>query len=228
MTRLQRGSHAITPNSVAGNLDGGRGFQPLPGSMTMRRPVLFIVLFIAGFLSTGATSASAQSGTRFSIQGSALFQGLSGDAYECFGGGVGAEGQVRINLENGRSIGAGIQYSRHSFEEGCGITAPLILVGVFMEPRLVLNLDATRAAPYASARLALLRQSTTVNGESSVATGVQLNAGGGILVVANERTNLDIGATIGAVQFGTYSNGNDAGSGLNFVLRVGISLAVGR
>lgn len=185
-------------------------------------------LSVAGFLlCLMPIAAAAQSGTRLSIQASALYQGLSGSAYEGVGGGLGLEGQLRFNLDNGRSVGAGLQYSRHSFAEGLGID-DLSLLGLFVEPRILLNQSATRSAPYASLRLGLLRQSANVGGADVSATGFQINGGGGLLFVANDRTNVDVGATIGAVRFGNYSTGSAAGSGFNIVLRLGVSVAVGQ
>jgi hypothetical protein len=190
----------------------------------MRRQLALSTLLIAAF----TEPVAGQSGTPLSAQASIIFQGLSGDAYEGVSGGIGLEGQMRRNFNNGRSLGAGLQYSRHSFAEGFGIDGDLSLLGLFLEPRIILNQSGTRSAPYASLRLAFLRQSTTVDGNGVSASGIQINGGGGILVVANARTNIDIGATIGAVKFGNYSTGVSAGSGLNFVLRVGVSLALGQ
>jgi hypothetical protein len=196
----------------------------------MMQRTIAVLTFCAAL---GATQAAgAQAGTLLSIQGSGLYQVLSGDAYEGAGtGGIGVEGQLRFNrgplLGNGRSLGVGVQYSLHTFDEAYN-TEDLNLLGVFVEPRIILNLNATRMAPYASARVAFLRQSARVEGTDVSATGVQLNAGGGIIIVVTDRANLDVGATVGAVQFGEYSTGSKAGSGLNVVMRVGLILALGR
>ena len=197
--------------------------SPLSHS-TMRRLLTIAAVILASFSQSGL----AQSGTLFSIQGSGLYVGLSGDAYEGVGGGIGAEGQVRMNFTGGRSLGAGLQYSSHSFAEGFGVDDPLTLVGVFLEPRILLNRIGTWSAPYLSLRLAFLRQSASVDGNSVSASGLQINGGGGILMKINDRTNIDLGGTIGAVKFGDYSTGVNAGNGLNFVLRVGLSLAIGQ
>lgn len=143
-------------------------------------------------------------------------------------GGLGLEAQARHNFPNYWSVGGGLQYSRHNFSENLTLDQPLSLVGAFIEPRRVIPTSSSKVAPYASGRLAILRQGTEVLGNNVSATGVQLNVGGGVLVAMNPKTNLDLGLTLGRVQFGEYSTGVDAGSGTNIVLRVGISRGVGK
>lgn len=174
--------------------------------------------------------SSAQSGTPVSLQASLLYVGLSGEGYAGSGGGIGAEGQVRYNFVNSMSLGGGLQYSRHSFPEGVNLDNPLTLFGVFVEPRYVIRTSSPKLAPYASARIAFLRQSTKVGNLDQSASGTQLNAGGGVLVALNALINLDLGVTFGSVRFGKYKQsvtGKDAGSGTNVVLRAGLSLGVG-
>jgi hypothetical protein len=189
--------------------------------MRAMKHVVAIVLLVAG-------SVDAQSSTIWSLQASGLYVGLSGSAYDGLGGGFGAEGQVRHNFPNSWSLGGGLQYSSHSFAEGSGLDRPLTLVGVFLEPRRVIPTGSSAAAPYVSARVAFLRQSTDVIDESVSASGVQLNAGGGVLVALTRKANLDFGLTVGAVRFGDYSTGVAAGSGANLVFRAGVSVGVGR
>ena len=173
-----------------------------------------------------ATAAGGQSGQLISLQGSALFVGLSGDAYEGVNSGIGAEGQVRYNFPGLWSLGVGLQYSHHSFAPSYGLE-PLSLFGVFVEPRRVIPMGKS-LAPYVSGRLAFLRQSTDNGAEKVSASGLQLNAGGGLLVRLGPSTNLDAGLTVGSVRFGTYSTGNEAGSGTNWVWRLGLSHGIGR
>ncbi|MBK8056855.1 MAG: outer membrane beta-barrel protein [Gemmatimonadetes bacterium] len=176
-----------------------------------------------------AAPLRAQSGTLWSLQASGLYVGLSGDAYSGLDAGVGAEGQLRYNFVNGWSLGAGVQASRHKFSEDFGLLEDLTLMGAFVEPRKVLPIGRSKVAPYLSGRLALLSQRTKVLGESVGATGLQVNAGGGLLFSLSPRANLDFGATVGAVGFGKYANvGSEAGSGSNFVMRVGLSLGLGK
>lgn len=190
------------------------------------RPIVRLAVLVSALVLPAATHA--QSGTLWSLQGSALYVGLSGDAYEGLGGGIGAEGQLRYNFEKGWSLGGGLQFSTHSFDEGLSGADNLTLFGVFAEPRKVITTSSTRAFPYISARLAFLRQGTEVAGTSVSTTGLQINGGGGVLINVAPNTNLDLGMTLGAVSFGEYSTGIEAGSGTNFVLRAGISIGLGK
>lgn len=187
------------------------------------------VLVAIGGLSFIAMRAEAQSGKTLSAQGSFLYVGLSGDAYEGLNAGVGAEAQIRYNFPNPLSIGAGFQYSRHEFDEAQNIPDPLSLVGVFVEPRWVIRTSSLRLFPYVSARIAFLSQNATFDGEDVSASGTQINGGGGLLFAVSGNAVLDVGATFGAVSFGDYGEGaGEAGSGSNVVFRVGISMGLGR
>ena len=80
-----------------------------------------------------------------------------------------------------------------------------------------------------SARLAYLSQRATFDELTVSASGTQINGGGGLLVGLSANATLDLGATFGAVSFGNFSEGaGDAGSGSNFVVRVGLSIGLGR
>jgi hypothetical protein len=170
----------------------------------------------------------AQSGKPVSAQASFLYVGLSGSAYEGLQAGLGAEGQIRYNFPSPLSIGGGLQYSRHEFDEASGITDPLTLVGAFVEPRYVIRTGSDVLFPYLSGRLAYLKQSTKVSGATVSATGTQFNGGGGVLYGLTNNLLLDLGATFGAVSFGSFSGGGGkAGSGTNVVFRVGVSGGIG-
>ena len=173
------------------------------------------------------------------MQASALYVGLSGAAYQGLSGGVGIESQVRYSFPDSWSLGGGMQYSRHSFAGGFDLSAPLSLLGVFAEPRLLIRLGSSSRAAYLAARVALLKQSTTVVGVSASrdasalrsvgASGIQFGGGGGLLFVLNKTrgTNLDLGFSGGVVSFGNYSESAggesvSAGSGMNVVFRVGV------
>lgn len=175
------------------------------------------------------TLSLAQSSKPISVQASFLYVGLSGDAYEGSQGGLGGEAQVRYNFPSPLSVGGGLQYSRHEFNEASGITEPLILFGVFVEPRYVIRTGSAVLFPYLSGRLAFLKQSTQVSDLTVTATGTQINGGGGVLYGLTGNLVLDLGATFGAVSFGSFSGGaGEAGSGTNVVFRVGLSTGIGR
>lgn len=166
----------------------------------------------------------AQSGKPVSAQASFLYVGLSGSAYEGSQAGMGAEAQIRYNFPSPLSVGGGLQYSRHEFDQASGITEPLTLFGVFVEPRYVIRTSSDVLFPYLSGRLAFLKQSTRVSDVTVSATGMQINGGGGVLYGLTDNLLLDAGATFGAVSFGSFSGGGGrAGSGSNVVFRVGIS-----
>jgi hypothetical protein len=170
-----------------------------------------------------ASLSPAQSGKPVSAQASFLYVGLSGDAYEGLQAGLGVEGQIRYNFPSPLSLGGGLQYSRHEFNESSGITDPLTLFGVFVEPRYVIRTSSDVLFPYLSGRLAFLKQSTTVAGIDVSASGTQFNGGGGVLYGLTDNLLLDLGATFGAVSFGSFSSGGEGGSGTNVVFRIGIS-----
>ncbi len=182
---------------------------------------------------------SAQSANRWSLQASGLYVRVSGDAYEGLSNGGGFEAQARYT-PSAFSLGIGVQSSIHDVAVQGFQTVSLS--GAFVEPRYVLDIGGDRAAPYVAARLAYLRQQADVTelGETFrlTADGTQLNGGGGVLVRLSPRLNLDIGATFGAINFEdvviTNSGGNtvtvqgSSGSGSNLVLRLGISIGLGK
>ena len=188
-----------------------------------------IVAAVTGCLLLSVPSSlTAQSGKPVSAQASFLYVGLSGAAYDGVQAGLGAEGQLRYNFPSPLSVGGGLQYSRHDFDEATGISEPLTLFGVFVEPRFVIRTNSDVLVPYLSGRLAFLKQSTKVSGVSVSASGTQFNGGGGILYGLTSNLVLDLGATFGGVSFGSFSGGGGrAGSGSNVIFRVGISGGIG-
>ncbi len=190
-------------------------------------------------LSAASTSLSAQSAHRWSLQASGLYVGVYGDAYEGLSNGAGFEAQVRYT-PSAFSLGIGVQSSLHDVTVAGFQTVSL--AGAFIEPRYVLDIGSDRAAPYVAARVSYLRQQADVTelGETFALTadGTQLNGGGGVLVRLSPRLNLDIGATYGAITFEdvviTNSSGatvtvpGSSGSGRNLVLRLGVSIGLGK
>jgi hypothetical protein len=176
-----------------------------------------------------AVTARAQTSTPYSIQGSLIYVVPGGDAFADTDPGAGIELQVRKNVSL-MSYGVGIQYSSHNV----GLPDKLSLTGVFFEPRRVFPGKSSKTAPYASARLAMFQQKVSAGGVSGSATGGQLNVGGGLLIRASKRMNVDLGATVGYLRFGgfklTFQNSSFVGkssSGYNFVLRAGLAFGLG-
>ena len=181
-------------------------------------------------------SASAQSAQKWSVQASALTVIPSGSAYEGTSSGFGGEAQVRFT-PSAFSIGLGYQASRHSLDIGTGQSENLLLSGAFLEPRYVIDIHSSKAAPYISARLAVLTQSLTVSQYDLSSTGTQLNGGGGVLVRVTPRVNLDFGLTFGSIHFEdvkvksgsqTLTVAGSSGNGSNLVLRVGAAVGLGK
>jgi hypothetical protein len=209
----------------------------------MRRPRLRHLAFALTFPMVAsavlATTVGAQSSRRLSLQVSGLEVGVFGDAYEGLKSGPGFEAQLRFN-PSAFSIGGGFQFSHHGLTEE-GLTGESVsLAGAFVEPRYVIDVHSDRLAPYASARLAYLRQALAIDdlGLEAHASGTQLNLGGGLLVRMTSMVNLDVGLTVGAIHFGdvevdesAFGSGTisgTSGSGKNLVFRVGVAIGLGR
>jgi hypothetical protein len=176
-----------------------------------------------------------------SVQLSALSASVFGSEFEGWGAGVGLEAQVRYN-PSAFSIGGGFQWTTHGFNEAevdlSGFDVSLKLAGPFVEPRYIIPTRSDKVAPYVSSRLALLRESGSISDgvdeATFSATGVTINGGGGILIRASDRVNVDIGATYGYTSFGdaTVRLGNEtdtipAGSGTTLFFRGGVSVGIG-
>ena len=204
-----------------------------------RSTIALLIGLIA--VTIGPARVQAQNSQPFSIQASGIYADLFGDQFPTLKAGVGFEGQLRYT-RGAKSIGAGFQYTVHgdSEAEADGHDAKINLLGMFVEPRYVINLGSNRAAPYVSARLALARFDVRVNfSDGDVLTfnskGVTVNGGGGVLVSLTPRVNLDAGATLG------FSKYNDTvgdvsgkpfdmpmGSGTNIVARIGLAIGIGK
>lgn len=196
------------------------------------------VVLVAGAILWSAHPVRAQSAQPYSLQGSALYVGLAGDAYQGTKNGPGFEAQVRWN-PGALSIGGGFQWSRHAVTEAGLQNQHVNLYGGFLEPRYILPVTSERIGPYLAARLAYLRQSLSIDTLGvhieGHASGAQVNGGGGILVRLAPSVNLDLGVTVGYIRFGdfvvTASSGQResgaTGSGTNFVLRAGLAFGLG-
>ena len=190
--------------------------------------------FVAGAVCLLSGSAAAQVQSPFSIQASALFEKVYGDASEwrvneSLPAGYGVEGQVRYT-PSALSLGGGVQWTTHNWTDS-GDDSNLSLLGVFLEPRYVLP-ATDRVGPYLSARLALTKLKLEIaDAEVGTATGTTINGGGGILVALSPRMALDIGATFGYTNFGDLENngtptGLKTGSGTNLIARIGLAIGL--
>ena len=183
----------------------------------------------------------AQTGQRFSIQGSALYTNHRGDGFRTMTAGTGFELQGRYT-PGALSIGSGVQYTRHGDSEAKadGHDAAINLLGLFVEPRYVIATSSDRAAPYLSGRLVVATFDVKVDfsdGETLAFTsnGLTANVGGGLLIRVANRVNLDVGATVGYASYqdteGTVAGqpfNMEMGSGRSVVARIGLAVGLGR
>lgn len=211
--------------------------MPRPRSVLL--PLATALLF-AGQL--GAQSAQA-----ISLQVSGLYNGLAGDVFDNMNkNGIGGEAQIRYT-PGALSLGAGVQYTVHSFALIVVLENPLRtfrftedarLLGAFFEPRYRISTGSNVWAPYVSARFAWLNMSFSGDDLYVDSDFIQLNAGGGLLYRLGPRFNLDVGATFGWNRLGEgvfRSTHEDApfeqpfvaSSGTNVVLRLGLAVGLG-
>jgi hypothetical protein len=194
-------------------------------------PVVRLVLVVVLAL-TLRSRLLAQSAQAVSLQVSGLYNGVIGDAFNGMGDGAGAEAQVRYT-PGSLSIGAGFEYTSHGY---AGTAENVRLYGGFVEPRYRIHAGSNSVAPYLSARFSLLKVGFSGGDLSLSSDYIQLNGGGGLLYRLNSRVNLDLGATYGYNRLGdgtlTSKSGGgsrhqNASSGSNIVLRVGLAIGLG-
>jgi hypothetical protein len=173
----------------------------------------------------------AQSAQPFSLQASALVNGVFGDVFTGLQDGLGGEAQFRYT-PGALSFGAGFQFTIHELE---GRMENARLYGGFIEPRHRIHVGSNEVAPYVSARLSLLKVGFSGGDLSLSSTFIQLNGGGGLLVRLASRLNLDFGATFGYNRLGSgtltrESSGTavpvESSSGSNIVMRLGLAIGL--
>jgi hypothetical protein len=213
-------------------------------SRTVRRTVSVF----GALASMGASALGAQTAQPISIQLSALYEGLTGDAFDDVRPGAGFEAQLRYT-RGAWSVGLGYQQVRHEYRYCALPTSSGVCLadiagdirgsGIFFEPRYVFDAGSDVYAPYVSGRFSIVRQSNVGDPlyDFSV-TGSSANAGGGLLFRVTPRVNFDMGGTVGYTRFSRYraedrqtgavlSGSTGGASGSNFVLRVGVAIGIG-
>jgi hypothetical protein len=182
-------------------------------------------------------TASAQTRSTWSIQGSALVAGLGGNAYSGIDPGAGFELQARRKATPTFSVGCGFQGTYHTFTKFQGNTK---IQGLFCEPRQIVDIGSESVFPYVSVRASLLQMNQSDStGFNANATGGTANVGGGVMIPIGTATSehptlLEFGASAGYTQFGdltsTLSNGRSltrtTGGGWNFVVRIGLAFGL--
>ena len=195
----------------------------------MARAYPWVVPYIA--IGTLCGNLEAQSAQPFSLQASALVNGVFGDVFTGLKDGLGGEAQFRYT-PGALSIGAGFQFTVHELE---GRTEDTRLYGGFIEPRHRIHVGSHEVAPYVSVRFSVLKVGFSGGDLSLSSTFMQLNGGGGILVRLASRLNLDFGATFGYNRLGSgtltrESSGTsvpvESSSGSNIVIRLGMALGL--
>lgn len=173
----------------------------------------------------------AQSAQPYSVQASGLFNAILGGLVTNLQDGWGAEAQFRYT-PGALSVGAGFQFTFHDLEDR---TEGARLYGGFIEPRYRIYAGSNVVAPYASARLSLLKMSFSGGDLALSSMFMQLNGGGGILIRMSSRLNLDLGASFGYDRSGSgtltsKSQGTAvpvaSTSGSNAVIRLGLAVGL--
>ena len=188
-------------------------------------PRHLMALLVAALLVPAASSA--QSAQMLSLQVSGLGAIPFGGGLSNVTAGFGWEGQLRLN-PSAFSFGAGVEQTFHEVSGVAGRT--IVLLGGFVEPRYVVDFGSDNAVLYISGRAALSRLTLEEGTFQSTGTGYTLNGGGGFMIRMSDRTNLDLGATIGYKDLGIVdlpAGTFDLGTGINVVARVGLAIGIG-
>jgi hypothetical protein len=159
---------------------------------------VFRLAILTGLLAVPA-AAAAQTAQEYSVQLSGLYNSYDDQFIRP---GAGLELQGRWNM-SAFSIGGGFQTSFHSTVTDY-YSVDFNMNGIFVEPRLVVFVGSDAFAPYASARVASTRGSWEDDGWTVQMGGTTFNAGGGMLFRIGDRTNVDVGVTVGSTRFGGY------------------------
>ena len=173
----------------------------------------------------------AQSAQPYSLQASGLFNAILGGLFTNLQDGWGAEGQFRYT-PGALSVGVGFQFTFHELKDRIEDAS---LYGGFIEPRYRIYAGSNVVAPYASARLSVLKMGFSGGDLSLSSIFMQLNGGAGLLFRLNSRLNLDLGASFGYNRLGngTLTSKSDgtaltvpSTSGSNAVIRLGLALGL--
>jgi hypothetical protein len=161
----------------------------------------------------------------FSVEASGLYGSMRGGEVDRLNDGFGFEAQGRLGV-SAVSLGVGYQRSTHAienFESLGGPTNDAVVSGVFVEPRVALELGGTNFTPYLSGRGA--RLSLTQSQADVDVNGTEVGGGGGLLVWLAPAARLNLSALYSAVRFD--ASGLSAGAratGNAVTLRAGVTL----
>jgi opacity protein-like surface antigen len=161
---------------------------------------LVLAVALAGSIAI-SRGAGAQSAQPFSLQGSLLAAGQNLNDGLVLG--VGFEGQLRY-AKGVWSVGLGYQTSKHTAEDEF-----IKISGFFLEPRRAFDIGSERFAPYIAGRVALLKQNSELHDPGNPTTqlfitesnGSAFGAGGGLIIRATTKINIDLGAAFVSQSF---------------------------
>jgi opacity protein-like surface antigen len=161
---------------------------------------LALVVAVSASL-TVSQGADAQSAQPWSLQASVLAAGQ--DINSGLVTGVGFEGQLRYS-RGVWSLGVGYQTSKHTAADEF-----IKISGFFLEPRYAIDIGSERVAPYVAGRVAFLKQNSELhdpdNPTSELFTtesnGSAFGAGGGLIIRATSKINIDLGAAFVSQSF---------------------------
>jgi opacity protein-like surface antigen len=162
------------------------------------RLVLAVALSGSFAFSRGADAQSAQP---FSLQASVLAAGQNLNDGLVLG--VGFEGQLRY-AKGVWSVGLGYQTSKHTADDEF-----IKISGFFLEPRRAFDIGSERIAPYLAGRVALLKQNSELHDPgnptaqlfTTESSGSAFGAGGGLIIRATSKINIDLGAAFVSQSF---------------------------
>lgn len=182
------------------------------------------IVIACGLLSVG--SAHAQSAQPWSVQAS--FLGASQKIGDNAIAGSGFEGQVRYTTAGLWSFGLGYQYTRH-----VSGADEIDISGVFLEPRLTIDVGSDRIAPYLAGRVAFLHESLSLGaypGSAFSSNGSAFGAGAGLLIRATKTINFDFGAAFVRQSFSDATSGSNTATlpaFTGYVAKGGVSIGFG-
>jgi hypothetical protein len=214
--------HTVTPSSPV---------RPLPFPRARR---VASVALVAGAAAAAPLAAHAQrnvppwerrTAPTLSVEGGGVYASMRGGDVERLNDGFGFEAQGRVGV-SALSIGVGYQRSTHGIaglQALGGPTERAVLSGVFVEPRVALELGGTNFTPYLSGRVARLSLSQS---QANIDTdGTEVAGGGGLLVWLAPAAQLNLSALYSGLRFdesGLAPGGRATGNAVT--LRAGVTI----
>jgi hypothetical protein len=186
------------------------------------KPAVRALSLVAAVVPALASGALAQSPPGLSLQASAVGSAPFGGDARDVGLGGGWEGQLRVHPSRW-SFGLGAEQTWHGMQSS---EDKLGLLGVFLEPRVELDVGLDFAQPYLATRVGYSRTRYTRGSVSASAPGFVLNGGGGFLVRLWDRFALDVGASAGIRHLGA-PDPVDLGVAFNTIARLGLMVGLG-